>query len=97
MRIVCILSKLLKTVGLFAVRLNLAELRWKNRKKISHFYQKSELCIFDKNLNPFFLKRAAQNSRSFSCTPSGEKNMHSLTNQPFPVFQIAKNSPPQVG
>jgi len=37
MRIVCILSKLLKTVGLFAVRLNLAELRWKNREKMSHF------------------------------------------------------------
>jgi len=32
-RIVSILSKLFKTVGLLAVRLNLAELRCKNRKK----------------------------------------------------------------
>jgi len=33
MRIVSILSKLFKTVGLLAVRLNLTELRWKKRKK----------------------------------------------------------------
>jgi len=48
MRIVSILSKLLKTVGLLAVRLDLAELRWKNRKKIR---------IFDKNLNFVFLTK----------------------------------------
>jgi len=54
MRIVSILSKLLKTVGLLAVCLDLAELRWKNRKKNSHLWQKSKFCIFDKNLNPFF-------------------------------------------
>jgi len=45
MRIVSIFSKLLKTVGLLAVRLDLAELRWKNRNKISNFWQKSEFCI----------------------------------------------------
>jgi len=37
MRIVSIFSKLLKTVGLLAVRLDLTELRSKNRKKMSHF------------------------------------------------------------
>jgi len=42
MRIVSILSKLLKTVGLLAVRLELDELQWKNRKKCR---------IFEKNLN----------------------------------------------
>jgi len=47
-------SKLLKTVGLLAVRLDLAELRWKNLKKMWHFWQKSKFCIFDKNVNPFF-------------------------------------------
>jgi len=35
MRIVSILSKLFKTVVLLAVSLNLDELRWKKRKKIS--------------------------------------------------------------
>jgi len=50
MRIVSIFSKLFKTVGLLAVRLDLAELRWKNRKKISNFWQKSEFCIFDKSI-----------------------------------------------
>jgi len=40
MRIVSKLSKLFKTVGLLAVRLNLAELRCKNRKKNSHFLTK---------------------------------------------------------
>jgi len=54
MRIVSIFSKLFKTVGLLAVRLNLDELRWKKRKKISNFSQKCEFCIFDKNFNPFF-------------------------------------------
>jgi len=39
-------SKLLKTVGLLAVRLDLAKLRLKNRKKISHFRQKSESSFF---------------------------------------------------
>jgi len=57
MRIVSILSKLLKTVGLLAVRLELAELRWKNRKKMSHFWQKSKFRIFDKNLNPYFRQK----------------------------------------
>jgi len=42
MRIVSIFSKLFKTVGLLAVRLDLAELRWKNWKKKSNFLQKSE-------------------------------------------------------
>jgi len=37
MRIVSIFSKLLKTVGLLAVRIYLAELRWKNRKKFAFF------------------------------------------------------------
>jgi len=37
MRIVSILSKLLKTVGPLAVRPKLAKLRWKMRKKVSHF------------------------------------------------------------
>jgi len=46
MRIVSIFSKLFKTVGLFAVRLDLAELRWKNRKN-AEFLTK-------KNVNPFF-------------------------------------------
>jgi len=41
MRIVSKFSKLLKTVGLLAVRLDLTELRWKIRKKCR---------IFDKNL-----------------------------------------------
>jgi len=35
--IVSIGSKLLKTVGIFAVRLNLAKLRLKNWKEISYF------------------------------------------------------------
>jgi len=48
MRIVSILSKLFKTVGLLAVRLNLAELRWKKRKKNR---------IFDKNLSFVFLTK----------------------------------------
>jgi len=48
MRIVSILSKLLKTVGLLAVRLELAELQWKNRKKCR---------IFNKNRNLVFLKK----------------------------------------
>jgi len=47
MRIVSIFSKLLKTVGLLAVRLDLAELQWKNRKKISQFRQQSEFCILN--------------------------------------------------
>jgi len=38
-----ICSKLLKTVGLLAVRLNLTKLRLKNHKKKS---------IFDQNMNP---------------------------------------------
>jgi len=46
MGIVSILSNPLKTVGLLAVRLDLAELRWKNRKRGR---------IFDKNLNFEFL------------------------------------------
>jgi len=54
MRIVSIFSKLLKTVSLLAVLLDLAELRRKNRKKMSHFWQKSETCIFDDNRNTFF-------------------------------------------
>jgi len=41
MRIVSILSKLLRTVVLLAVRPILAKLRWKSRKKCR---------IFDKNL-----------------------------------------------
>jgi len=48
MRIVSILSKLLKTVGLLAVRLDLAEIRWKIEKKFR---------IFDKNLNFVFLTK----------------------------------------
>jgi len=32
---VSIFSKLLKTVGLLAVRLDLAKLRWKNRKNVA--------------------------------------------------------------
>jgi len=59
MRFVSKLSKLFKTVGLFAVRLHLAELRCKNRKKMSHFRQKSEFRIFDKNLNPFIRQKNA--------------------------------------
>jgi len=46
MRIVSIFSKLFKTVGLLAVRLDLTKLRWKTRKKFR---------IFDKNLNFVFL------------------------------------------
>jgi len=40
MRIVSIFSKLFKTVGLLAVRLDLAELRWKNQKKNVEFFTK---------------------------------------------------------
>jgi len=47
MRIVSILSKLFKAVGILAVRLDLAELRWKNPKKCR---------IFDKN-SEYFGKR----------------------------------------
>jgi len=47
MRIVSILSKLLKTVGLLAVRLDLAKLRLKNWKEKSHFRLKSEFRIFE--------------------------------------------------
>jgi len=61
MGIVSILSKLFKTVGLLAVRLDLAELRWKKRKKISHFWPKSEFRIFDKNSNLFFTKKVQFN------------------------------------
>jgi len=54
MRIASIFSNLLKTVGLLAVRCDLAELQWKNRKKFRIFDKKTEFCIFDKNVNPFF-------------------------------------------
>jgi len=52
--IVSIGSKLLKTVGLFAVRLNLAKLRLKNWIEKSNFWLKSQSRIFDQNGNPFF-------------------------------------------
>jgi len=47
-----ICSKPLKTVGLFAVRLDLAKLRLKNGVEKSYFCLKCESRIFDQNLNP---------------------------------------------
>jgi len=46
MSIVSIGSKLLKTVGLFVVRLNLAKLRSKNRKENEYFWLKSKFYFF---------------------------------------------------
>jgi len=54
MRIVSILSKLFKTVGLLAVRLDLTKLRLKNWKEKSYFWLKSESYIFEQNRNPIF-------------------------------------------
>jgi len=45
--IVSIFSKLLKTVGLLAVRLDLAKLRLKNWKEKPVFWRKFEYSIFD--------------------------------------------------
>jgi len=47
--IVSISSKLLKTVGLLAVRLDLAKLRLKKWKEKAHFGLKSEYHFQDKN------------------------------------------------
>jgi len=47
-------SKLFKTVGLLAVRLDLAKLRLKNWIEKSHFCLKCESRIFDQNRNTIF-------------------------------------------
>jgi len=55
MRIVSILSKLFKTVGLLAVGLNLAELQWKNRKKYVAFLTKIGTLFFCYKYSGFWL------------------------------------------
>jgi len=56
--IVSIFSKLFKTVGLLAVRLDLAKLRVKNRKRIS---------IFEKNLNTLFSAEKCRFFKELKC------------------------------
>jgi len=65
------------------VRLDLAELRWKNPKKMSNFRQKSEFCIFDKNFHPFFAAQGATfglDGRRLTLTGDQQKSQH-LWNQ----------------